>query len=96
MVKKISLADRKVSKKPHDSVSQEKKDILKAMQLQQLNDQASKVGKLFELPLNMIKPDANQPRKTFKNIDSLASSIKENGVIQPIITTVKKQMESII
>ncbi|MFV9967538.1 MAG: ParB N-terminal domain-containing protein [Francisella endosymbiont of Hyalomma scupense] len=32
----------------------------------------------------------NQPRKTFKNIDSLAGSIKENGVIQPIIVTAKK------
>lgn len=44
----------------------------------------------FELSLTIVKPDANQPRKTFKNIDSLAGSIKENGVIQPIIVTAKK------
>lgn len=82
--------NRKINHKIHDTVAQEKKDILRAMQLQELNEQASKVGQLFELPLTIIKPDANQPRKTFKNIDSLADSIKENGVIQPIIVTAKK------
>lgn len=90
MAKKVSLMNRKINHKIHDTVAQEKKDILRAMQLQELNEQASKVGQLFELPLTIIKPDANQPRKTFKNIDSLADSIKENGVIQPIIVTAKK------
>lgn len=60
------------------------------MQLQELNEQASRVGEFFELPLSLVKPDANQPRKSFKNIESLAASIKENGVIQPIIVTAKK------
>lgn len=90
MAKKVSLMNRKVNQKTHDTVGQEKKDILRAMQLQELNEQASKVGQLFELPLTIVQPDANQPRKTFKNIDSLAQSIKENGVIQPIIVTAKK------
>ncbi|WP_150465273.1 ParB/RepB/Spo0J family partition protein [Francisella sp. SYW-2] len=90
MAKKVSLMNRKTNSKVHDAVAQEKKDILRAMQLQELSDQASKVGQLFELPLNLVKPDANQPRKTFKNIDSLAGSIRENGVIQPIIVTAKK------
>lgn len=90
MAKKISLMNRKTNPKIHDAVAQEKKDILRAMQLQELSDQASKVGQLFELPLNLVKPDVNQPRKTFKNIDSLAESIRENGVIQPIIVTAKK------
>ena len=89
--KKISLADRKINKQIHDTIGEEKKDILRAMQLQELNEQASKVGKLSELPLNIVKPDVNQPRKSFKNIDSLASSIKENGIIQPIIVTTKKE-----
>ncbi|WP_150466681.1 ParB/RepB/Spo0J family partition protein [Francisella sp. SYW-9] len=91
MAKKVSLMNRKVNQKVHDTVGQEKKDILRAMQLQELNEQASKVGQLFELPLNIVKPDKNQPRKTFKNIDSLAKSIKESGVIQPIIVTTKKE-----
>ncbi|MGQ4001466.1 ParB/RepB/Spo0J family partition protein [Francisellaceae bacterium CB299] len=90
MAKKISLANRKVNKQIHNTIGQEKKDILRAMQLQELNEQASKVGKLYELALSIVKPDANQPRKTFKNIESLAESIKENGVIQPIIVTSKK------
>ncbi|AFJ42954.1 ParB/RepB/Spo0J family partition protein [Francisella orientalis] len=90
MVKKVSLMNRKTNPKIHDAVAQEKKDILRAMQLQELSDQASKVGQLFELPLNLVKPDANQPRKTFNNIDSLAESIRENGIIQPIIVTAKK------
>ncbi|AXA33209.1 ParB/RepB/Spo0J family partition protein [Francisella adeliensis] len=90
MAKKISLANRKVNKQVHDTVGQEKKDILRAMQLQELNEQASRVGEFFELPLSLVKPDANQPRKSFKNIESLAASIKENGVIQPIIVTAKK------
>ncbi|MDE4970026.1 ParB N-terminal domain-containing protein, partial [Francisella tularensis] len=54
------------------------------------NEQATKVGMLFDLHLNIIKPLAHQPRKTFQTIDSLADSIKENGVIQPIIVTAKK------
>lgn len=90
MVKKISLANRKVNKQVHDTVGQEKKDIIRAMQLQELNEQASRVGEFFELPLSLVKPDANQPRKSFKNIESLAASIRENGVIQPIIVTAKK------
>lgn len=90
MVKKVSLMNRKVNQKVHDTVAQEKKDMLRAMQLQELNEQASKVGQLFELPLNIVQPDKDQPRKTFKNIGSLAKSIKENGVIQPIIVTTKK------
>lgn len=90
MAKKVSLMNRKVNQKVHDTVGQEKKDILRAMQLQELNEQASKVGQLFELPLNIVQPDKDQPRKTFKNIDSLAKSIKENGVIQPIIVTTKR------
>ncbi|AIT09277.1 chromosome partitioning protein ParB [Candidatus Francisella endociliophora] len=90
MAKKVSLMNRKVNPKINDTVGQEKKDILRAMQLQELNEQASKTGQLFELPLSIVQPDKNQPRKTFRNIDALAQSVKENGVIQPIIVTAKK------
>lgn len=90
MAKKVSLMNRKANPKVNDIAGQEKKDILRAMQLQELSEQASKVGQLYELPLSLVQPDKNQPRKTFKNIDSLAESVKENGVIQPIIITTKK------
>ena len=38
----------------------------------------------LELELNKVYPNPNQPRKDFKDIDELANSIKENGLIQPI------------
>lgn len=42
---------------------------------------------IIELPLDQIKPNPYQPRTTFDEaaLDELADSIKENGIIQPII-----------
>lgn len=42
---------------------------------------------VVELPLTQIIPDPNQPRKHFQEsaLEGLASSIKQHGVIQPII-----------
>jgi len=39
------------------------------------------------IPIEMIKPNPKQPRRIFKEkeIQELANSIKENGIIQPII-----------
>lgn len=39
------------------------------------------------LPLNKIRPNENQPRRTFyqETLEELASSIKERGVLQPIV-----------
>lgn len=44
-------------------------------------------GSIIFLPISIIVPNPNQPRKTFDYIelDSLASSIKYNGIIQPLI-----------
>ena len=44
------------------------------------------VGSLL-VPIEKIKPNKDQPRKIFKdkNITELANSIKENGIIQPLI-----------
>ncbi|WP_248929320.1 ParB/RepB/Spo0J family partition protein [Paenibacillus hamazuiensis] len=43
--------------------------------------------KVIEIPLNQLRPNPYQPRKTFNDdtIKELAASIKEHGVIQPII-----------
>jgi ParB family chromosome partitioning protein len=43
--------------------------------------------KVVEIPLNQLRPNPYQPRKTFndESIKELAASIKEHGVIQPII-----------
>lgn len=44
-------------------------------------------GSIMELKLNDISPNAEQPRKQFdqEKLEELASSIRENGIIQPII-----------
>ncbi len=44
---------------------------------------------LREIPLNEIVPDENQPRRKFDQtqLDALASSIKEHGVVQPIVVS---------
>lgn len=44
-------------------------------------------GSIVELRINDITPNADQPRKQFdqEKLQELAASIRENGVIQPII-----------
>src|SRR5690349_17934352 len=43
-------------------------------------------GKVYDLPLSLVKPDAAQPRKAFDKdaLQLLADSIKGEGLIQPI------------
>lgn len=42
---------------------------------------------IIDIPLNHIIPDENQPRKVFSehSLDELAASIRQHGLIQPII-----------
>jgi len=44
-------------------------------------------GRLRQIPLSLIHPNASQPRKHFddKALSALANSIRERGVLQPII-----------
>jgi len=37
------------------------------------------------IPLNMIEPNADQPRTNLGNIEELAASIREKGVLEPIL-----------
>lgn len=39
---------------------------------------------LADVPVSAIRPNPDQPRKTFKGIEDLASSIAESGLLQPI------------
>jgi len=39
------------------------------------------------LEVDRISPNSRQPRSQFKDLDGLAASIRENGVIQPVIVT---------
>ncbi|OCL85707.1 Chromosome-partitioning protein Spo0J [Aliarcobacter thereius] len=49
----------------------------------------SGISPFSELELSKVYPNQNQPRKAFEDIESLASTIKEHGLLQPI-TVVKK------
>jgi ParB family chromosome partitioning protein len=44
-------------------------------------------GQLRQCRINLIEPDAQQPRRRFvdENLEELAQSIKEHGVIQPLL-----------
>lgn len=48
-----------------------------------------KLSRLFELKISHIVPDENQPRRKFnqEQLDALADSIREHGVLQPIVVT---------
>jgi len=40
------------------------------------------------IPLSMIEPNADQPRTSLGNIEELAASIREKGVLEPILVRV--------
>lgn len=52
----------------------------------------------FLCPIEQIKPNRNQPRKQFSpdKLEELAASIKEKGVIQPLVVTKKGDHYEII
>ena len=48
---------------------------------------SNKLDEVVEIKISEIEPMLNQPRKVFdeKKLEELSDSIKENGVIQPIL-----------
>ena len=46
-------------------------------------------GLILEVKISMVEPNKNQPRKNFdqEKLEALAQSLKENGMIQPIVVT---------
>lgn len=52
-------------------------------------DEDAKDSKLRDIKVSEIEPDPNQPRREFKEaqLQALADSIKEHGVLQPIVVT---------
>ena len=61
-------------------------------------DLDAKDSKLKELKLKDIIPDPDQPRRSFKNdqLEALASSIKQHGVLQPIVVTKEEDKYKIV
>ncbi len=93
-MKKISLFGRKRLSDLTETTSasvDHKKDELLALKLDQINNEAKSAGNLQMLPIEFLCPDPNQPRKLFRNIESLAKSIEEKGIIQPIIVSPKNK-----
>lgn len=42
------------------------------------------VAKVIQVDVNKIEPNPYQPRREFDDIDGLAQSIKQNGILQPL------------
>jgi ParB family chromosome partitioning protein len=59
---------------------------------------AQPIGRLLHLPLALIRPNPNQPRKRFDQeaLDELAASIREHGILQPILVRKDPHAESYI
>ena len=55
-------------------------------------EEVSAEDRIVYLKIHDIMPNENQPRKTFdeEKIGELADSIKEHGIIQPIVVRKKK------
>ncbi len=49
----------------------------------------SRTDKVWHVPVSSITPNAHQPRKNFSapELEDLASSIKEHGILQPLLVT---------
>lgn len=56
-----------------------------------LGDEPPKDSSIFELGIDQIEPNADQPRTRFdeSSLDELAMSIDSNGIIQPIVVRKK-------
>ena len=66
--------------------------LIPIMDIDEAEDDNKK--QVMEIDINLIEPNDNQPRKKFdeEKLDQLADSIKEHGVVQPVI--VKKEGET--
>lgn len=66
--------------------------------LLQVVETADEARNYFVCPVEKIRPNRNQPRKHFapEKLDELAASIREQGIIQPLIVTKKDDHYEII
>lgn len=60
--------------------------------------QDEKVSRLVDIPVENIIPDPNQPRQSFDEgaLDELAASLKEHGLVQPIVVAPKGKQYLIV
>jgi ParB family chromosome partitioning protein len=55
-------------------------------------------GKCYNIPIDTLKPDNSQPRTHFDNesLHALAESVKQHGIIQPVLFRVDEHGEKIL
>ena len=63
-----------------------------------INTEESREENLTELKINEIEPNINQPRKNFddEKLIQLAESIKQHGIVQPIVVKKEKDTYKIV
>ena len=73
-------------------------DALFSMPIEEEKIVQENKGSITKLKINEIEPNVNQARKIFddESIEDLANSIKEYGVIQPIIVAKKEKYYEIV
>lgn len=66
--------------------------------LLQVTETVDESKKYFVCPIEQIRPNRNQPRKHFapEKLEELAASIREKGIIQPLVVTKKEDHYQII
>ena len=88
----VAAATEKRQTRKTVSAGQKKEKEVKPAAPKNVSRETSKIK------LSLIEPDAAQPRKNFdeESLNELAESIKEHGVIQPIIVRQNGQMYTIV
>ena len=63
-----------------------------------VKDSADENREYFVCPIELVRPNKDQPRKHFsaEKLEELAASIKEQGIIQPLVVTKKEGYYEII
>ena len=84
-----SISERKVERKPVAPPTQKE---------EKPRGEVAKKTDGDEVPISMVKPNPNQPRTNFKKqeLEELAESIKQNGLLQPILVRQKNDVYEII
>jgi len=71
-------------------------DVKEEVLLHDKRERSELAKRVEELPLGKIKPNENQPRKDFSDLEPLVASVKQKGVLQPILVRKKGEHYEII
>jgi ParB family transcriptional regulator, chromosome partitioning protein len=80
-----------------NKISERDKNLLNNLKLS-FRDELKNIDSIEYIPINKIKPNPNQARKYFNDsaLEELSLSIRENGVIQPILVRKNERNEIIL